>query len=80
MTPPRPELVPLAEVVTEVVRRGDTPTVVFVCTHNSRRSHLAQVAFAAACTRMGIGVTSLSAGTDVTACHPNSVRAIRDGG
>jgi arsenate reductase len=48
----------------------------FICTHNSRRSQMAQVWFQAATEFVGLpGVSCYSGGTEVTACHPNTVEA-----
>lgn len=53
--------------------------MIFVCTHNSRRSQIAQM-FALVCAEyLGIsGIGSYSGGTEVTAFHPNSVRALTE--
>jgi arsenate reductase (thioredoxin) len=53
--------------------------LVFVCTHNSRRSHLAQYWAAAAAAYYNIeGVNTYSGGTESTALHPNTVDALRE--
>jgi hypothetical protein len=58
--------------------RRDRPRLVFICTHNSRRSHMAQLWAAAAAEHFGIGgVETFSGGTEVTAFHPNAVQAMR---
>ncbi|GBF37146.1 hypothetical protein [Leptospira johnsonii] len=51
--------------------------IVFVCTHNSRRSQIAQM-FAFVCAEyLGLsGIGSYSGGTEVTSFHPNSVQAL----
>ena len=55
--------------------------LLFICTHNSRRSQLAQVWAAVAAHWYGIdGVQSFSGGTEVTAFHPNAVEALRQSG
>lgn len=55
------------------------PTVlVFICTHNSRRSQMAQVWAQIAAAHFGIPqLTAHSGGTEVTAFHPNAVAALR---
>ncbi|EPG66374.1 hypothetical protein [Leptospira wolffii] len=51
--------------------------IVFVCTHNSRRSQIAQMLILACAEYKGIsGIRSFSGGTEVTAFHPNSVQAL----
>ncbi|TGK03388.1 hypothetical protein EHO58_13270 [Leptospira selangorensis] len=51
--------------------------MIFVCTHNSRRSQVAQM-FAFVCAEyLGLsGIGSYSGGTEVTSFHPNSVQAL----
>lgn len=51
--------------------------MIFVCTHNSRRSQIAQM-FAFVCAEyLGLtGIGSYSGGTEVTSFHPNSVQAL----
>ena len=51
--------------------------LVFICTHNSRRSHMAQLWAYAACVYYGVNqVASYSGGTEVTAFNPNAVKAL----
>ncbi|HBE71923.1 MAG TPA: protein-tyrosine-phosphatase [Planctomycetaceae bacterium] len=53
----------------------------FICTHNSRRSHLAQLWAAIACTAFGVeGVSCVSGGTEATACNERIVRSLRRAG
>ena len=53
----------------------------FICTHNSRRSHLAMVWAAVSAYLHGHDhVTTLSGGTEATALHPNMVGALRRAG
>ena len=55
--------------------------VLFVCTHNSRRSTLAQVWFLAAAEHYGLtGYGSYSGGTEITAFNPRMVQALREYG
>lgn len=52
--------------------------LVFICTHNSRRSHLSQVwAQTAAAWFSVANVHTFSGGTEVTAFHPNAVAALQ---
>jgi arsenate reductase len=49
----------------------------FICTHNSRRSHIAQVWAQTAAYYFNIGgVKAYSGGTEVTAFHPNAIKAL----
>ncbi len=51
----------------------------FICTHNSRRSHLAQIWAQTAAFHYGIpDVVCLSGGTEATAFNPRAVKAMRD--
>lgn len=57
-----------------------TPKLVFVCTHNSRRSLLAQAWAAAAAEFYGVEIDSYSGGTEVTAFNANAVMALQQQG
>ena len=60
---------------------GEAARIVFICTHNSRRSHLAQIwAQTAAAVYHVDGVTTSSGGTEATAFNPRAVEAIRRAG
>jgi len=55
--------------------------LVYVCTHNSRRSHLGQVWAAVAADFYGVaGVSTFSGGTEATALHPNAIEALSAAG
>lgn len=55
--------------------------LVFICTHNSRRSHISQLWAQAAATYFGIeNVHSFSGGTEATAFNPRAVRAMQEAG
>ena len=57
---------------------GQMVELLFVCTHNSRRSHFGQIWAAVAAHYFGINdVSTFSAGTEVTALHPNVLNALR---
>ena len=52
--------------------------LVYVCTHNSRRSHFGQVWSAVAAAYFGIDkVKTYSGGTEATAFHPNAIASLR---
>lgn len=56
---------------------GQTPQLMCVCTHNSRRSFLAQFWAAAMPYALGLPtVSSFSAGNEVTRIHPNTMTAL----
>ena len=77
----RAKLEALAAVIREQRLAGHEAQLVFVCTHNSRRSQMAQLLMAAAARRAGLsGVTTFSAGTERTAFNPRAVDALRRAG
>jgi arsenate reductase (thioredoxin) len=62
-------------------KAGDPITLNFICTHNSRRSHLAQLWAQAAAHYNGIDkVACFSGGTEATAFNPRAVKAMQDAG
>jgi protein-tyrosine-phosphatase len=74
----------LSEVAASIAdheRRGEPSRMVFICTHNSRRSHMSQIWAQAAAWLSGIrSFEAYSGGTEATAFHPNAIRALRDCG
>lgn len=53
----------------------------FICTHNSRRSHMAQVWAQVGADIAGLeGVQTYSGGTEATACNPRTVAALKRAG
>ncbi len=55
--------------------------VTFICTHNSRRSHLSQVWSATAASYYGVNnVETFSGGTEATAFNPRAIEAIKRAG
>lgn len=55
--------------------------LVFICTHNSRRSHFGQVWAKTAAYYYGVeNVETYSGGTEATAFNPNAVNALKDAG
>lgn len=67
--------------VQERVDAGQPTVLNFICTHNSRRSHMGQIWAAASAAHFKIpGVRTLSGGTEATAFNPRAVAALeRDG-
>lgn len=71
----------LAQLVTDRLQQNNKADLTFICTHNSRRSHLSQVlAQTAACYYDIKSITCFSGGTEATACNPRTVRAFRRAG
>ena len=67
----------LTEFVESKIDRKQNIDLIFICTHNSRRSHISQVWAQAAAGYYGIAnVMSYSGGTEATAFNPRAVQAI----
>ena len=55
--------------------------LMYVCTHNSRRSHFGQIWAAVAASYFGIeNVRTFSGGTEATAFNPNAIQALKETG
>lgn len=68
----------IAATIAAGLQRGDEANVTFICTHNSRRSHMSQIWLQTAATYYGLDkVHAWSGGTDVTACNCRTVTALR---
>jgi arsenate reductase (thioredoxin) len=75
------ELQRIAIAITAHTKQSGSSSLIFICTHNSRRSHLAQIWAKVAADYYDIsGVTTYSGGTEVTAFHPNAITALRNAG
>lgn len=60
---------------------GETAKITYICTHNSRRSHMGQLWAAAAAAYYGLqGVQTFSGGTEATAFNPRAVAALQRAG
>lgn len=71
----------LAEFVRNKVKADQQVRLTFICTHNSRRSHMAQLWTQAASWYYGIpNVRCFSGGTEATAFNPRAVEALREAG
>lgn len=63
------------------VEKDEAIELVFICTHNSRRSHISQIWAQAAAAYYDIDhVISYSGGTEATAFNPRAVKAMSDAG
>jgi arsenate reductase len=70
----------MAEYLREKLRTGKEIRLNFICTHNSRRSQLAQIWAQTAAAYYGIEAYCYSGGVEVTSFNPRAVAAIqRDG-
>lgn len=71
------ELKSLANYIAKSLKKDSSVNLMFICTHNSRRSHFGQIWAAAAAYHLQIeGVTTYSAGTEATAFNPRAITAI----
>jgi hypothetical protein len=74
----------LAEIAANIAARlekGADANVTFICTHNSRRSHMSQIWAQTAACYFGLDrVHAFSGGTEVTACNCRTVTAMRRAG
>lgn len=60
------------------IAQGKPARLTFICTHNSRRSHLSQVWAQIAADSLGLkGIETFSGGTEATAFNPRAVDALR---
>lgn len=77
-------LAPLTRLAALIVAESSvqqTVPLTFICTHNSRRSHLCQVLAATAAAYYGVeGLLCCSGGTEATACNERTVAAFQRAG
>lgn len=76
------ELKKLALYIKTKKSTGEEANLVFICTHNSRRSHMSQLWASAAANYYGVdhGIYTYSGGTEVTAFNPRAVAAMERAG
>lgn len=71
----------LAIGVQQQLQTNGTAALIYICTHNSRRSHMGQLWAAAAAAYYHIdGITTYSGGTEITAFNINAVQALAAAG
>lgn len=82
ITPERKEeLKEIADFISDKKESGDTAKLTFICTHNSRRSHLCQIWAAVLARYFGLEhVQTFSGGTEATAFNPRAVAAVERAG
>jgi arsenate reductase len=74
-------LQPLVAFIQSKIDNGQPVNINFICTHNSRRSHLAQIWSQAIAQHFGFHtVTCYSGGTEVTALFPMVVNVLEQSG
>ncbi len=75
------ELNALASWTAQNLKEKGSADLIFICTHNSRRSHLAQVWAQTAADMLSLeGIRTFSGGTEATACNPRTVEAMKRAG
>ena len=68
----------IAESIAARLEEDEEATLTFICTHNSRRSHMSQIWAQTAAYYHGLPkVRAFSGGTEVTACNCRTVTAMR---
>lgn len=77
----RQDLEKMAACLRERGSKGEAMQIIFICTHNSRRSHFSQVWAQTAAAWYGVkGFQAFSGGVEVTACNGRTVAALRRAG
>ena len=67
--------------INDRIKEAKPAPLIFICTHNSRRSHLAQVWAQAATVYYQItNIVSFSGGTETAACNIRTIRALQRAG
>jgi arsenate reductase len=70
-----------ADRIVMAIQRDGSSKLNFICTHNSRRSHLSQVWAQTAACKYGIDeIETYSGGTEATACNARTIAALRRAG
>lgn len=72
------ELANVANYIRQRLSKSEPAKLTFICTHNSRRSHLSQIWAQVAAELYGLdGVETYSGGTEATALNPRAVSAMQ---
>lgn len=64
----------------ESIASTENPKLTFICTHNSRRSHFAQIAAREAAIKAGLDIATYSGGTEATKLNINAYNALKAAG
>ncbi|TNE72490.1 protein-tyrosine-phosphatase [bacterium] len=75
-------LLPVSEYISQKILKNESVKLVFICTHNSRRSHLSQIWAQLATHIYGLSgkIECYSGGTEATAFNPRAVEAVKRAG
>ncbi|NLT51360.1 MAG: protein-tyrosine-phosphatase [Ignavibacteria bacterium] len=70
-----------SEYISQKLKKSEVVNITFICTHNSRRSHFAQIWMQTTASFYGIKkVHCFSGGTEATAFNPRAVKALQKAG
>lgn len=68
----------ISQFIVDRAKENNEAKLTYICTHNSRRSHFGQVWAQVLADYMGLShVESFSGGTEETACHKNTLKALQ---
>lgn len=70
----------IASYLASEINQKDTVNLTFICTHNSRRSQMAQAWAFFITDLFSLPIQSFSGGTEITAFHRNTVKALQESG
>ena len=70
----------IAGYISEKLAKRETVKMSFICTENSRRSHLSHLISAAIIKHFGLPIETFSGGTKVSACNPRTIAALERAG
>ena len=70
----------IAATISQKIANGEAVKMNFICTENSRRSHLSQLMSAAIVKHFGLPTETFSGGTKVSACNPRTISALKRAG
>ncbi|MEL6132367.1 MAG: hypothetical protein AAFR59_03280 [Bacteroidota bacterium] len=73
-------MTPLIDYIKQKIANQETIKLNFICTHNSRRSHMAQIWAKAIATYLHLPIDTYSGGTEATAFNPNAIAAMQNAG
>jgi len=72
------QLTTLAQYIAKKYEANESPKIIVICTHNSRRSHIGQIFLSIAADYYGLPpIESYSGGTEATAFNPRAVAALQ---
>jgi protein-tyrosine-phosphatase len=75
------DLEKISDFISRRLHKGEPAKLTFICTHNSRRSHMGQIWAQTAAAYFGLSrIETFSGGTEATAFHPSAVEAMQNAG